>query len=71
MTNKKKFEIALLERGKTKSDIADLINCSLQTIYNKINNVVDFKGREIIVISEFLNLTKKEREAIFFAKQVD
>lgn len=67
MTDAKKFEIALLKRGKTKADIANLIGRSLQTVYNKINNVVDFKSKEIIAISEYLKLTNKERDSIFFA----
>lgn len=71
MTNTTEFEIALLKAGKTKLDIAQLLGVSLQTIYNKINNVVDFKGREIIAISDFLHLTRKQRDVIFFAKQVD
>ena len=68
MTDSKKFEIALLKKGKTKADIAKLLDRSLQTIYNKINNVVDFKGKEIIAISEYLKLTNKERDEIFFAR---
>lgn len=68
MTDSKKFEIALIERGKTKKDIAELLSLSLQTIYNKINNIVDFKGKEIVAISEFLKLSPKERDAIFFAQ---
>ena len=71
MTNTKKFEIALIDRGKTKTDIAKLLSVSLQTIYNKINNVVDFKGKEIVAISEFLKLSNKERDDIFFANKVD
>ena len=71
MTDTKKFEIMLLEKGKTKKDIAQLLSLSLQTIYNKINNVVDFKSREIVAISEFLKLSNKERDAIFFATNVE
>ena len=71
MTNTKELEIILLKRGKTKKDIAKLLNRSLQTIYNKINNVVDFTGREIMAISEYLQLSNEEREIIFFALDVD
>ena len=71
MTDTKKLEAMLITKGKTKTDIARLINRSLQTVYNKMNNIVDFKGKEIIAISEYLKLTNKERDAIFFAKQVD
>ena len=71
MTDTIKFEIALLHRGKTKKDIAKLLSLSLQTIYNKINNVVDFKSREIVAISDYLKLSNKERDAIFFAVDVE
>ena len=71
MTDKQKFEIALIRKSRTKQDIADLLGLSLQTVYNKINNVVDFKTREITKICEFLKLTVKDRDAIFFAKSVE
>lgn len=71
MTDTKKFEIALLTSGKTMMDIANLLSVSLQTIYNKINNVTDFKGKEIVAIAEFLKLSNKQRDAIFFATNVD
>ena len=71
MTNARLFEIAMLKRGKSKQDIANLLKCSLQTIYNKLNNKVDFKGSEIIKICEYLKLTNADKERIFFAKKVD
>ena len=71
MTDTKEFEIVLLKRGKTKMDIANLLGVTLQTIYNKINNNVDFKAREIIAISNYLKLTNRERDNIFFALWVD
>lgn len=67
MTDTKEFEIALLKSGKDKKDIADLLGVTLQTIYNKINNIVDFKSREIIAISNYLKLSNKQRDKIFFA----
>lgn len=71
MTDTNKFEIALLERKKTKRDIAELLSVSLQTIYNKINNVVDFKAKEMMAICDFLNLTEEQRDSIFFARDVE
>ena len=67
MTNSKKFEIALMQRGKTKKDIAVLLGISLQSVYNKVNNVVDFKGTEISAIIKFLKLSSRELHEIFFA----
>jgi DNA-binding CsgD family transcriptional regulator len=71
MTDTKKFEIALINSGKTKADIAKLLGVSLQTIYNKINNIVDFKSREIIAIAKYLRLKNRDRDLIFFANKVD
>lgn len=68
MTNTSKFEAVLILKGKTKTDIAKVIKRSLQTVYNKINNIVDFKSKEIVAICEYLELTDEEREEIFFAK---
>lgn len=71
MTDKKLFEITLLKKSKTKQNIADLLGLSLQTVYNKINNVVDFKTGEISKICEFLKLSNRERDLIFFAHNVE
>jgi DNA-binding Xre family transcriptional regulator len=71
MTNAKKFEIALLQKGKSKKDIAQLLGVSMQTIYNKVNNVVDFKAQEVRAICDYLELTTEEMIEIFFAENVD
>lgn len=71
MTNTVKFEIVLLSKGKTKKDIANVLGISLQALYNKINNVVDFKTREVDKIVEYLKLTIEEMIEIFFAHDVE
>lgn len=71
MTDIKEFEIALLKHSKTKYDIAELLGISMQTLYNKLNNLVDFKVGEVEKICKFLKLTLKEMMKIFFAKQVE
>ena len=71
MTNTVKFEIILLSKGKTKKDIANVLGISLQALYNKINNVVDFKTREVDKIVEYLKLTIEEMIEIFFAHDVE
>lgn len=71
MTDTKKFEATLILKGKTKKDIAELLGVALQTVYNKINNVVDFKGKEISAIISFLELSTEEMNEIFFANSVD
>lgn len=71
MTDTKALEIVLLEKDKSKKDLAELLGVSMQTIYNKINNVVDFKTQEVKAITEFLQLTQEEMMAIFFAGNVE
>ncbi len=71
MTNTTALEIALLRNKTTKRALAEQLGISLQTLYNKIGNVAEFKASEIIKISEVLKLNSKEREIIFFAKNVD
>jgi DNA-binding XRE family transcriptional regulator len=71
MTDTKKLEIVLLEKGKNKKDLANLLGVSLQTIYNKINNLVDFKTQEVKAITIFLELTHEKMMEIFFAEKVE
>ena len=71
MTDTKALEIVLLKKGKSKKDLAELLGVSMQTIYNKINNAVDFKTQEVKAITEFLQLTQEEMMAIFFAENVE
>lgn len=71
MTDTKKLEIALLEAGKSKKDLAYLLGVSLQTIYNKVNNLVDFKTQEVKAITDFLGLSHEKMMEIFFAENVE
>ena len=71
MTDLKEFEIVLLKRSKTKMDIAEMLGISLQTLYNKLNNVVDFKVGEVEKICKFLGLSHDEMIKIFFAISVE
>ena len=71
VTDTKKLEIILLEKGKSKKDLAELLGVSLQTIYNKVNNLVDFKTQEVKAITEFLGLNQEQMVSIFFAENVE
>lgn len=71
MTDTIKLEIALIQKGKTKKDLAHLLKVSLQTIYNKVNNLVDFKTQEVKAISDFLGLEPNEMMEIFFTNNVE
>ena len=70
-TNTDVLEIALIKSKITKKELASKLGISLQALYNKLNNEVDFKASEIVKTTEILNLSKKEREQIFFAGNVE
>ncbi len=69
MTNKIELEYAIKKAGLTKGEFAKKLGISLQTLYNKINNNVEFKASEIIQASKILKLDSKTRNQIFFAKK--
>lgn len=71
MTDTKKLKAALALRGMTAGDLADRIGMSRQSISYKMNNIREFRVKEIVSIAEALNLTLEEKEAIFFADKVD
>ena len=71
MTDTNKLKAALALKGMTAGDLADMIGMSRQSIAYKMNNIREFRVKEIIAISEALNLTLEEKEAIFFADKVD
>ena len=66
MTNKIELEYAIKKAGLTKGEFAKRLGISLQTLYNKINNNVEFKASEIIQASKILKL-----ESNFFRQKVD
>lgn len=71
MTNSDMLEIALIKSKVTKKELASALGISVQALYNKLSNSVEFKASEIIKAAELLNLTKSERESIFFAQNVE
>lgn len=55
------------ESGYKLGFISEKLNISHQGFLNKINNIREFKASEIKTLSDLLNLTNDEQEAIFFA----
>lgn len=68
MTDTVEFEISLKRAGITKKALAEKLNISLQSLYHKINNTTEFKASEIIKICDFLKLSCRERDKIFFTQ---
>lgn len=56
MFNKLKFKVAVVERGKTMSDVAKCLKINESTLYRKINGTSEFSRDEIQAICIFLKL---------------
>ena len=59
------------ESGMTMVAISKKTGILRETLYNRLNGIGDFTASEMLAISDTLHLTNKERDAIFFAKQVE
>ena len=71
MTNSILLNYKIKVSGFRHGFLADKLGLSRTGLYNKINNKTEFLASEIQVLSEILNLSPDERQAIFFAKEVD
>lgn len=71
MTNTIKLEMAIVRAKTTKCLIAQKLGISAMGLYKKINNVTEFKASEIAILQDYLQLSKSERDEIFFAHNVD
>jgi len=58
-----KLKVAIMESGKTMSEVADILNMSLNAFSRKVNGFFWFNENEIYIISKFL---KKPVTDIFF-----
>lgn len=71
MTNTIKLEMAIVRSKTTKCLIAQKLGISVMGLYKKINNATEFKASEIAILQDYLQLSKSERDEIFFAHDVD
>lgn len=62
----------LIERsGYKQRYIAERLGITYQGFLKKLNNESEFKASEIQILYKLLGMTEAEREAIFFAGNVD
>lgn len=66
MTNTSELEAAIARSGKSKNDLANKLGLARETLWKKINNMVEFKAGEILALQQLLHLSSAERDAIFF-----
>lgn len=69
MTDTKLLTCKIDESGLKRAFIAEKLGLSPYGLSKKINNESEFKGSEIKLLCQILNIkTLKEKEAIFFAE---
>lgn len=71
MTDSKKIKEYIAKCGFNVKSLAEKIGISHEALYQKIANERPFKASEIMSISDAMDLTSDERDAIFFAANVD
>lgn len=62
-----KLEMSITKARITKRELAKQLGISEMSLYNKIHNISEFKASEIRHLSEILELSDRDRQAIFFA----
>ena len=58
------------DSGMTIVAICEKSGMLRETLYNRFKGIGDFTATEMVALSNVLNLSNEERDAIFFAKQV-
>lgn len=71
MTDTARLKEKIEESGYRMRFIVEKLGISYQGFLNKMNNENEFKASEIQCLCDLLHLKAKEKEAIFFAKNVD
>lgn len=71
MTNTELLRDAIKRRGLKIGWIAEQMGIAPWSFTRKMTNVTEFTGREIQLCSALLGIGKRERNAIFFAKNVE
>lgn len=67
----KSLKDVIIEKGFRISWIANQLNITRYTLYNKINGVTEFTASEIAKLTEILHLSNLEVKSIFFKKYSD
>lgn len=71
MTNTNEFKAALVRKGITSGELAEMIGISRQSLSYRMNNIVEFRISEVEKIAQILGLSLEEKNLIFFDSQVD
>lgn len=71
MTDTNAFKASVMRKGLTMAILAEKIGVTEATLSYKANNLRQFKMAEAQAIKRILGLTAEERDAIFFADDVE
>lgn len=71
MTDTKSLKIAIMMSGISQEEIAYQLGITRETLWRKINNITEFKAREIMLLRDILHLSNEQRDAIFFSEKGD
>ena len=72
MTDSNALRQLITEKGYKYKFVAEKLGLSPNGLALKIDNINDFKAREIAILCEVLGITSlKEKDRIFFAKKDD
>ena len=71
MTKTNELKASLIRRGISLEDLSDALGISRVSLSKKMNNHREFKVSEIVKITQFLQLTRDERDVIFFGLKGD
>lgn len=71
MTNVEMLRNKMDESGMTVVAISEKSGILRETLYNRMAGKSEFKASEIQALTQVLRLTRKERDDIFFGKNVN
>lgn len=71
MTDTKSLKIAIMRADISHEEIAYKLGITRETLWRKINNITEFKAREIMLLRDILHLSNEQRDAIFFSEKGD
>ena len=71
MTDLNALRQRMADSGMTVKAIAQKSGILRETLYNRLNGTTEFNASEILALSDTLRLTVKERDTIFFAREVE
>lgn len=67
MVDYDKLRGILAEKRVTRIELASVLGCSRQNVYNKLTGKSLLTVRDVTAICELINATPDERDTIFFA----